>query len=49
MKIVCICEDEAPGNCVGSGLIQDHEISIPEINSKAIAELIIIKHRPDLL
>ena len=28
MRIVCICEDEASVNCVSSGLIGDHEISL---------------------
>ena len=28
MKIVCICESGASVNCVASGLIQDHEISL---------------------
>ena len=28
MKIVCICESGASVNCIASGLIQDHEISL---------------------
>ena len=47
MRIVCICDDEASGSCVASGLIQDHEIPSHEINSKSTAVLI-TKHSRDL-
>ena len=36
MKIVCICKNSSPNNCIASGLIDDHEIALlirPDFNA----------------